>query len=186
LPIQALNIADAAQCIAQGAVLAYPTESVWGLGCDPFNQEAVAAILALKERPVEKGLIVVAANTLQLMPFFADSLLENTEQLAAIENAERPTTFIVPVNNEVPFWLSGKHQSLAVRVSRHPVVKALCEKAGPLVSTSANPAGKMAAKERFQVQRYFADSVYYSQGRVGRYSRPSRIIDLKTGTIVRD
>lgn len=179
---KALNISTAAACIEQGAVLAYPTESVWGLGCDPFNQSAVNTILALKKRPIEKGLIVVAASLDQLIPLFADSSVD----LSIIEEAQEPTTFIVPVNNEVPFWLKGKHNTLAVRVSRHPIVKSLCESAGPIVSTSANPSGANAAKERFQVKRYFSDNVYYSQGRVGTSAKPSQIIDLLSRQIIRE
>lgn len=179
---KSLNILEAASCIQQGAVLAYPTESVWGLGCDPFNHQAIESILQLKNRPQDKGLIIVAASLDQLKPFLKNGKFDFSQ----IEKQQVPTTYIVPVHESVPKELTGKHGGLAVRVSSHPIVKSLCEQAGPMVSTSANPAGAQAARERFQVQRYFSDSLYYCQGRVGKAQKPSKIVDLISGKIIRE
>lgn len=184
----ALSIAQAAKAIRQGELIAYPTEAVWGLGCDPFNAAAVASLLALKQRPVEKGLILVVANLQQLHGILAEESLtaEKLQQLQA--RSVQPVTWLVPIiSGSLPGWITGKHSKVAVRISEHPVVKALCEASGlPLVSTSANPAGCQPAREQFQVRRYFADQLAICRGRIGSALQPSRIIDLQTGQTLRE
>lgn len=183
---KALTPAQAAAALRQGKVIAYPTEAVWGLGCDPFNADAVKTLLRLKRRAVEKGLILVAASFEQLQPLLADSL--TPEQLGRLQApVERPTTWLVPFNpDKLPTWISGEHNTVAVRISAHPGVKALCEAAGmPLVSTSANPQGCQPAKHDFQVRRYFHDQVAICRGQLGQATQPSTIIDLQTGAIIR-
>lgn len=118
----------------------YPTEAVWGLGCDPWNEDAVYRLLALKARPVEKGLIVVAANIHQL-----DFLLEDLPDVWLDRLAGTwpgPNTWLVPHQERLPEWVTGVHDSVAVRVTDHPLVQELCHLTGPLISTSANPAGR--------------------------------------------
>ncbi len=181
------SIRIASQIIKQGGVIAYPTEAVWGLGCDLFNSDAVANILSLKKRSVDKGLILVAANINQL-----DFILEglSSEQKAKLQTSwPGPVTWLVPNNGSIPYWISGDHSSVAVRVSAHPVVQALCHYyGGPIVSTSANPQGKPAAKTHWQVQRYFngrPELNFITQGVVGKRNKPSDIRDLLTETIIR-
>jgi L-threonylcarbamoyladenylate synthase len=170
--------------LRNGLILAYPTEAVWGLGCDPFNTLAVAELLALKNRPADKGMIVAFASFDQLEPFLAPLSAKLLERLQQIP--EEPTTWLVPiVANSFPSLVTGKHRLLAVRITQHPGLKALCEAFGPLVSTSANPAGAQAAKELFQVRRYFGDSIRYYRGRVGTSGKPSKIKDLASGQIFR-
>ena len=91
------SVTEAAACLQQGQVLAYPTEAVWGLGCDPYNQQAFLEILRLKQRPIEKGLILVAPSLHFLRPFVDFSRLSN-EQLARLQaQYEHPITWVVPV-----------------------------------------------------------------------------------------
>ena len=133
----------AARVVREGGVIAYPTEAVWGLGCDPWNEDAVYRLLALKARPVEKGLIVVAANIHQL-----DFLLEDLPDVWLDRLAGTwpgPNTWLVPHQERLPEWVTGVHDSVAVRVTDHPLVQELCHLTGPLISTSANPAGRPAA-----------------------------------------
>ena len=132
----------AARVVREGGVIAYPTEAVWGLGCDPWNEDAVYRLLALKARPVEKGLIVVAANIHQL-----DFLLEDLPDVWLDRLAGTwpgPNTWLVPHQERLPEWVTGVHDSVAVRVTDHPLVQELCHLTGPLISTSANPAGRPA------------------------------------------
>ena len=184
LMTSAWQIQQIAQKVRGGAVIAYPTEAVWGLGCDPFNGTAVARLLALKERPVHKGLILVAADIAQ----FAELL----EGLSACELAQLqkswpgPNTWLVPHHNRVPEWITGAHDSVAIRVSAHPLVAELCRLTGPLVSTSANPSGLLPAKSRLRIEQYFhgqLDAVL--SGELGRSSNPSTIRDLRTGQVLR-
>ena len=180
----AWQIQQIAQKVRDGAVIAYPTEAVWGLGCDPFNATAVARLLALKERPVHKGLILVAADIEQ----FAE-LLEglSASELAQLQKSwPGPNTWLVPHHNRVPDWITGAHDSVAIRVSAHPLVAELCRLTGPLVSTSANPSGLLPARSRLRIEQYFhgqLDAVL--SGELGQSSNPSTIRDLRTGQVLR-
>lgn len=177
--------------ILAGGVIAYPTEAVWGLGCDPFDLDAVEAILQLKSRPVDKGLILIAGDVSQIAFLLRDIPTEQREK--ALASWPGPYTWLIPHHNKIPAIVHGQHATIAVRVSSHPVVKALCAAVGgPIISTSANPAGRQAAVSAAQARRYFAGSraqqianVVFSPGVVGASRRPSQICDLTTGKIIR-
>jgi len=185
-PLNEQELQLARSAILRGGVIAYPTEAVWGLGCDPWNMQAVTRILELKNRPVVKGLILVAASVEQIR-FLLDPLPDNLQQ-TALSHWPGPVTCLLPdVNKQVPDWVRGSHSSIAVRVSEHPVVKALCESAGlPLVSTSCNPAGQEPARDASQVRRYFDDQLdQIVPGDLGGNRKPSRIIDIVSGKQLR-
>lgn len=181
-----ISIADAAQRIQSGGVVAYPTEAVYGLGCDPQNQAAVNQILALKQRAVDKGLILVAASLDQLEPYLHSSI--SIQQKQQLLSAERPTTWLVPYNPaHTPSWVSGSHPLLAVRISQHPIVQQLAASCGyPIISTSANPQGLSAARTGLEVMRYFGDDLPICQGLCGNAERPSTIRNLLTGEVLRE
>lgn len=175
----------AARSVRERGVIAYPTEAVYGLGCAPCFPEAVQRILALKGRSPGKGLILVGSAVGQF-----DGLID----LAALgENRQRvldswpgPVTWIVPARPGVPAWLSGGRPALAVRVSDHPQVRALCDRVGALVSTSANPEGAPPARDARRVRAYFGDQLdYVLPGRVGALDRPTEIRDARSGAILR-
>ncbi len=172
--------------MAAGGIVAYPTEAVWGLGCDPMNLEATLRLLQIKARPVEKGMILVAASTQQLGALYHDLDSQQREQLA--QSWPGPFTWLIPdPQARIPWWIRGDHDTVAVRVSAHPVVIALCKAfGGPLVSTSANRAGQPPARSRLQVMtrlRQAPDLIV--PGLLGGEARPSTIRDLRSGTILR-
>lgn len=170
----------------QGKVLAYPTEAVFGLGCDPDNQQAVEAILALKQRPASKGLILIADNYSQLLPYVNDNRIGMDRRSEIFSSWPGPVTWLLPKSSRVANWLSGDSANIAVRVSAHPVVKSLCVKFGkPLVSTSANVSGQPAATSAEQIKMHFAEQVVLVEGEVGGASQPSMIRDGATGRILR-
>lgn len=174
----------AARAIQAGEVVAYPTEAVWGLGCDPFNTHAVKRILSLKTRDPAKGLILVAADMSQLEFLLADVSAQQRATLAA--SWPGPVTWLVPHLGKLPPAVTGIHNSVAVRVSAHPVVRALCRwVGGVIVSTSANPQGLAPARWGYRARRYFGSSVHYAPGQVDLQARPSTIRDLSTGQILR-
>ncbi|GAB3395529.1 L-threonylcarbamoyladenylate synthase [Azotobacter armeniacus] len=178
------RVRQVARVLRQGGVIAYPTEAVWGLGCDPWNEAAVRRLLALKGRPQEKGLILVAADVRQFDFLLADLPQAWLERLAGTWPG--PNTWLVPHRDRLPAWITGRHASVALRVSDHPLVRALCALAGPLVSTSANPAGHPAARSRLRVEQYFPrrlDAVL--DGALGGRRNPSLIRDLPTGQVIR-
>lgn len=182
--VPAFKINIARRYLQAGEVIAYPTEAVYGLGCDPLNETAVMKLLALKHRPVEKGLILIAANLGQLEPYIELNpvLYERFQQAG-----DDPVTWVVPVKAWVPFWLTGEHASLAVRVTRHPVARRLCEVfGGPLVSTSANPAGKPSVKDIKKLRKYFTGPEFYIvPGALGGLAKETAIIDAVTGERLR-
>ncbi|WP_017938967.1 L-threonylcarbamoyladenylate synthase [Zestomonas thermotolerans] len=173
-----------ARVVRDGGLIAYPTEAVWGLGCDPWDELAVLRLLALKERPMEKGLILVAAD-IEQFDFLLDGLPEAwLERLAA--SWPGPNTWLVPHQGLLPEWITGGSDKVALRVSDHPLVRALCAEVGPLVSTSANPSGRPAARSRLRVEQYFhgqLDGVL--NGQLGGRRNPSLIRDLVSGAVIR-
>ena len=181
----AIRLSAAVDVVHRGGVVACPTEGVWGLSCDPCNGDAVYRLLRMKRRPVAKGLILVAASEAQL-----DFLLSTLGPAARSElsaSGPGPTTGLVPHRGTLPTWIVGDHDTVAVRVSDHPVVRALCRAwGGPLVSTSANPGGARPAMAAFQVMRFFGEQVdCLLPGAVGGNRRPSVIRDLASGNIIR-
>lgn len=180
----ALHLRCAVRALRAGAVVAYPTEAVWGLGCDPFNESAVRRLLALKQRSEAKGLIIIAADVAQIAPWIA--ALTPSQRAAALATWPGPYTWVVPAP-QAPRWLRGAHASLALRVSAHPGVQALCRAwGGPLVSTSANLSGQPPARDPLALRRQFGDGLgFILPGRLGGDARPSEIRDAVSGAVLR-
>ena len=188
------SVAEAAQLLKQGDVLAYPTEAVWGLGCDPFNEQAFLKILQLKQRPIEKGVILLASQLSQVMPLLQHlSPTRQQEIIQSWENRsifERATTWLLPADEHIPTWIKGHHPQVAVRVTNHPLCVALCNTFnGFIVSTSANPAGFEPARNLQQASQYFSSNpmtdLHYLNGDLGASKQPSQILDAVTGQIIR-
>jgi L-threonylcarbamoyladenylate synthase len=144
-----LAIDEAAPLLQRGGLLAYPTEAVWGLGCDPDNEAAVLRLLELKQRPVDKGLILVAAHLDPLRRWLDLPALPPDRLAVVLASWPGPHTWVMPAAADAPAWVTGGRDSIAVRISAHPVVAALCEAfGGALVSTSANRGGEPPARTR--------------------------------------
>lgn len=182
---QPWQLRRAAQLLRNGAVIAYPTEAVYGLGCDPLDAQAVMRLLELKRRPVEAGLILIAADFAQIEPFLEP--LPISLQRKVFSTWPGPVTWLLPARPGVPSWLRGQHTSLAVRVTAHAGSAALCRHFnGAVVSTSANPRGREPARTPLQLRRYFCDSIdYLLPGTLGGRLRPSEIRDARTGRTLR-
>lgn len=175
------RISMAARHLALGHVIAYPTEAVWGLGCDPMNREAVLRLLQLKNRAIDQGLILVAADISQFSDYLAG--LDPVQRRHLDDSWPGFHTWLVPHRGRVPQWISGNHSTVALRVSAHPLVQSLCRAfAGPIVSTSANITGKPAATSRLKIRQYFADDLdYIVPGKLGGEKAASRITELASG-----
>lgn len=170
--------------LAAGGIIAYATESCFGLGCDPFNAHAVRDLLRLKRRPQAKGLIVVATKLDQLKDFMAR--LEPSLMQRAEAKWPGPHTWLVPPSRKVPRWLKGRHDRIALRVTAHPGASALCRQLGrALVSTSANRASRVPIKTYRECVRQFGRSALVLPGRCGARKRPSVIEDLPSGHVLR-
>ena len=178
------HISQAARTVRAGGVIAYPTEAVYGLGCVPWSYPAVQRILSLKHRKPEKGLIVVAARVEQIE--FMVTLPDDSLWEPVLSSWPGPVTWVIPAREWVPDWLTGGRSSLAVRVSAHPLVQALCSKVGPLVSTSANPSDLAPARSSLRVRQYFGRSVdYVLPGQLGNLGSPTAIRDALSGQTLR-
>ncbi|PCF96883.1 L-threonylcarbamoyladenylate synthase [Vreelandella nigrificans] len=175
----------AVSALRKGGVIACPTEAVWGLSCDPDNDEALAHLMRMKERDPAKGVILVAANIQQFQPWLNQLPLSFHAPLAA--SWPGPNTWLVPDNGRSHGLVRGAHKCVALRVTDHPLMKALCEAfGGPLVSTSANRSGDPPAMSAEEVTTIFGSEVAaIAPGELGGNSRPSTIRDLVTGKVLR-
>lgn len=183
--ISPIKLLMAARALRRGGVVAYPTEAVWGLGCDPLDRSAVWRLLALKNRPATKGLILIASDFDMLEPFL-QPLNEKLER-RAFATWPGPVTWLWPASAYAPDWITGGGPRIAVRVTRHPVASALCDAfGGAIVSTSANISGREPARSASQVRLMFGRQIdALLPGALGRLARPTTIRDVLTGRTVR-
>lgn len=180
-----LHIKEACRALNAGGVIAYPTEAVWGLGCEPLNEYACLKLMLLKQRDISKGVILIASDFEQLLPYLAHVPPKKLE--AARATWPGPATWIVPASTRVPSWLTGGRDTLAVRVTAHPVASALCRAyGGALVSTSANVSGRPPARSALQVRARLGHGLaYVLAGELGGRKSPTPIRDLITGKLLR-
>ncbi|WP_424409370.1 Sua5/YciO/YrdC/YwlC family protein [Pasteurella sp. PK-2025] len=181
-----MNIQQIVEQLKQNEVVAYPTEAVFGLGCYPFSESAVQKLLMLKQRPREKGLILVAPSVDYLLPFIDTSMFTQAHWDRLQGEYERPTTWVVPAKKTTPTFLTGQFASIAVRLCDHPAVKQLCEQAGfALTSTSANLTTLPPCRSAEEVRKQFGADFPVLDCPVGAASNPSEIRDLFTNQLFR-
>lgn len=175
-----IQIDEAVSAVKQGGIIAYPTESIFGLGCDPFNQTAVNDLLRLKQRPVEKGLILVASHIRQILPYIQP--IEANDLARALKTWPGHYTWVFPKTLLVPQWISGSYPSIAVRVSKHPTIVALCQQLNaPLVSTSANKSDQNVLASIKDIKDTFGAKIHaYVDAPLGAENSASRIRDAHT------
>jgi L-threonylcarbamoyladenylate synthase len=179
------DIEAAAVLLHEGGVLAYPTEGVYGLGCDPDNRAAFEKIFAMKHRPPGQGVLLIAADPEQVEPWIGDA------PVAALERARAawpgPHTFIFPRSARVPEWVAGGHPGIALRVTAHAPSAALCRAfGGPIVSTSANRHGEPPARSAADIRAIFGDEPDgVLDAPLGGLDRPTPITDAVSGAIIR-
>ncbi|MER2163643.1 MAG: Sua5/YciO/YrdC/YwlC family protein [Psychrobacter alimentarius] len=204
-PITTSSVIQAADCLKAGQLLAYPTESVWGIGCDPYNEAAVQQILAIKNRPQAKGMIVITDSVERLAPLLAS--LNEMQHAPILESWQMDSehtdlqyrqahTWLLPIPqalaNRIPAWITGQHPTVAVRVIAHPIIRGLCQQLvspqnpfGLVVSTSCNPSGQPPASTFSEAYHYFGQQISYLQAETLGYTLPSQIRDAMTGSILR-
>lgn len=177
------NIRHAARILHAGGIIAYPTEGVFGLGCLPDDFDAVSEILTIKGRDPGMGLILIVSDPCQIAAWI--ELPETGLDLKPVDDS--PVTWIIPASGDAPPWICGNHDSIAVRLTTHPVARALCEEAdSAIVSTSANVSGRSPARNALLLRRQFRPLVdYIVPGECGPATGPSEIRDYLTGEIVR-
>lgn len=171
--------------LRRGGVVAYPTESSYGLGCLPKHHRGLRRIIRIKKRPQHKGLISVGSDLTQLQPLLASLAAEQTAQLQ--QHWPAPKTYLLQAHPLLPVRLRGRgRDKVAVRVPAHTPTRRLCRQLGTaLVSTSCNRAGQKPCTRARDVYRRFGRQVWVVPGRCGGHKRPSQIIDLISGTRLR-
>lgn len=173
--------------IRRGGVVGYPTESVFGLGCDPHDAAAVARVFALKQRDPGQGFLLIGADISQIERYIDADRVPADVRVRIESGWPGPSTWIFPASREVPAWISGRHTGIAVRVTAHGPAAALCRAfGGALVSTSANPHGLPPARTAAEVEAYFPGQLAaVLDAPVGTLAQPTTIRDALTGHVVR-
>lgn len=182
------EIKTATKVFFQGGIIAYPTEAVFGLGCDPDNDVAIQKLLSIKKRPVEKGLILLAADYSQLLPYIDDSSLSQSQRQKILSRWPNAITQVLPISKSISPLLCGNFDSIAVRITDHEDVVSLCTLTNkPIVSTSANLAGQSPATTWQQVALEIGDKIdFILKGQTSGLLKPSTIINGLTGNILRN
>lgn len=172
--------------LKQNQVVAYPTEAVFGLGCNPNSEQAVRKLLVLKSRPESKGLILIAPEWRFLQPYIDENRLSSAELQRFNQVSEKAITWIMPARNDVPSYLKGQFDSIAVRLCTIPAVVELCNATGfALTSTSANLTGSPPCRTAKEVTAQFGDDFPVLDMPTGGKSNPSEIRDIFTQQILR-
>lgn len=179
------QIDRAVAALRSGGVIAYPTEAVWGLGCDPLNQDAVAKLFGLKQRPLGQGVLLIGSGYEQFSEFVGPC--PETALARAMATWPGPNTWVFPRNDRVPAWIVGEHAGIALRVTDHPVARQLCSAFGSaLISTSANRHGHAAARNADEVRAMFGNELgQIVEGELGGLERPTPIRDAISGELLR-
>lgn len=180
-----LDTAAAVEQLRNGQVIAYPTEAVFGLGCDPNNESAVRKLLALKGRRESAGFVLIASDFSQLQPWISDcddALIEK-----AMQSWPGPVTWLFPRAEGVASYIAGEHETIAVRITAHEPSRQLCIAFGAaLISSSANHSSVRPARSAGEVEDFFGHYLGgILTGALGGAERPSEIRDLVTGNIIR-
>ncbi|MFO7602743.1 MAG: Sua5/YciO/YrdC/YwlC family protein [Gammaproteobacteria bacterium] len=181
------SIQEAVAALRRGGIIAYPTEAVFGLGCDPRQPHSIQRLLDIKQRPAAKGLILIASTVAQLVPYLDLSQLSAARWQEIQSCWPGPVTWLVPAAAQVGAEIRGVHTSVAVRVSAHARVQALCDAFdGAIISTSANLSGQPPARSAAQTRAQLGERLdYILPGEVGGARNPSEIRDARSGKIIR-
>jgi len=170
-----------------GGVIAYPTEAVYGLGCDPGNEAALTRLFQLKQRPPTQGVLLIAADFAQVEKYIDTDAVPAAAMARARASWPGPHTWIFPRATATPAWLAGAHNGIALRVTAHALASELCRSFdGALVSTSANRHGAAPARSARDVRTAFGGELaYILDGELGGLERPTPIRDVISGEVLR-
>ena len=178
------SIRHAAHVIRNGGIIAYPTDTIYGLGCDPFNTASVDRLNIIKQRALGKQFILLCGDIEQIRPLvFLNSAQEDTIS----RNAE-PISWVVDARPSAPAWLCSDEHTLTIRISRQSDVRRLCHILGhAIISTSANLSTKRPAKNALELHKYFhstIDKILASNKNLK--AKPSKIIRLCDNHVIRE
>jgi len=171
-----------------GGIIAYPTEAVFGIGCDPGNEQALQRLLTVKNRSADKGLILLAGNYEQLKPYIDETQISREMLKSMLSKWPDGISQLVPKSKYISPLLSGKFNTIAIRVTSQPDVVELCKQTNkPIVSTSANLSGQEPAKTWQTLSPELVEQLdFVIKGNTLGHNNPSQIIYALTGEVVRE
>ena len=179
------ELKKAVEVLRNGGVILYPTDTVWGIGCDATNEVAVKRIFDIKKRADAKAMLVLVDSAARIQSY-VDEVPDMAWDL--IELSEKPMTIIYPDARNLATNLIAEDKSIGIRVTNEEFSKKLCiQFRKPIVSTSANVSGEAAPANFIQISDYIKNSVdyvvNYNQHKTGT-SKPSSIIKLGKGNLI--
>ena len=179
------DIEAAVNVLRGGGVILYPTDTVWGLGCDACNGDAVSRLFGIKHRPSAKSMLLLVSD-MEMVSHHVASVPDAARHILA--DATRPTTIIYDGAHGISPLLLAEDGSVGMRIPGYAFCTELCRRLGsPLVSTSANISGQPTPATYAQIDRQIIDAVDYvcKTGRAGRpQMQPSDIIKVSAdGTV---
>lgn len=180
------QLSQAVDVLRRGGVIAYPTEGVYGLGCDPLNEQACMRLAAIKRRPLQQGVLLIGSDFEQLRPWLGQTSESALQR--AMATWPGPHTWVFARAADAPPWVAGQQAGIGVRVTAHPLASALCAAfGGALVSTSANAHGQPPARDADAVREQLGDAVdFILEGAIGPLAGPTPITDAASGKRLRD
>ena len=181
-----LNLDSSVEWLKAGKILIHPTESIWGIGCDAFNSEAVEQVFRIKKRDLSKGFILLAESLKSIEKYI--KVIGKEDQQFLSKHWPGAYTFLIKYNDKLPKHLMNKNGKIAIRVSDHLPIKSIMKGfSGFMISTSANISGEKNINNPADINNFFEqeDMAYYDEAR-GKNLTPSKIIDLETRDIIRE
>ena len=181
-----LNLDSSVEWLKAGKILIHPTESIWGIGCDAFNSDAVEQVFRLKKRYLSKSFILLAESLKSIEKYI--KVIGKEEQQFLSKYWPGAYTFLIKYNDKLPKHLMNENGKIAIRVSNHLPIKALMKGfPGFMISTSANISGEKNINNPAEIINFFEqeDMAYYDEA-LGKKLTPSKIIDLETRDIIRE
>lgn len=181
-----ISISDGVKLLKNKYVIAYPTESVFGLGCDPESKTAVKRLLLIKNRSINKGFILVTHSYSHIEHYIEDYWLELYKK-KLFSHWEKEDTILLPSKLSVPNWITGDSSLIAIRISKHKVIKNICINFGkPIISTSANVSGQSSCRTISELKCQFGKKLNIVKGSLGKNKHTSRIINIITEEYIRN
>ncbi len=181
-----LKVQQACRQLKAGKLVVYPTESVFGIGCLALDDKALKHLRRVKRRETTKGFIVLCASPEQMLLSFPEIKLTTAQQSRISQTQQHPTTWLVPYPRKRAALILGNNHKIAIRITRHPVAKKLCEECGPIISSSANPAGVKTPSSMLKVRKLFrSKAAFFLNEKLGDAKKTSQIIDLVNGEVIR-
>ena len=152
------QIKEAVRLLKKGGLIAFPTETYYGLGVDPFNKEALKRLFRVKQRNVDKAVLILVADQSQV-ELLADSVPDYFNKLMA-DFWPGPLTLVFPARSLLPELLTGGTETVGIRLSPDRTASRLLQEfAGPITATSANRSGALPATTATEVNEIFGSEV---------------------------